>query len=112
MKLHTPLTIAKENGLQVAIFNSCSGLSIANKLIDLGFSQVAIMREPIHNQVAVEFFMQFSQALAEYKDVHQSLLAASEYLNQKNYIYSKLLSDSFIISSSSSSIISHRTFWI
>jgi hypothetical protein len=55
-EIQTPLTIAKENGLQVAIFNSCSGLSIANKLIDLGFSQVAIMREPIHNQVAVEFW--------------------------------------------------------
>ncbi|MBF2015298.1 MAG: CHASE2 domain-containing protein [Rivularia sp. T60_A2020_040] len=82
-----PLTIAKENGLQVAIFNSCSGLSIANKLIDLGFSQVAIMREPIHNQVAVEFFMQFSQALGEYKDVHQSLREACEYLQQNNYIY-------------------------
>ncbi|MGB3650335.1 MAG: CHASE2 domain-containing protein [Rivularia sp. (in: cyanobacteria)] len=86
-EIQTPLTIAKENGLQVAIFNSCSGLSIANKLIDLGFSQVAIMREPIQNQVAVEFFMQFSQALAEYKDVHQSLLEASEYLQQKNYLY-------------------------
>ena len=86
-EIQTPLTIAKENGLQVAIFNSCSGLSIANKLIDLGFSQVAIMREPIHNQVAIEFFIQFSQALAEYKDVHQSLLEASEYLQQKNYIY-------------------------
>ncbi len=86
-EIQAPLTIAKENGLQVAIFNSCSGLSIANKLIDLGFSQVAIMREPIHNQVAVEFFMQFSQALAEYKDVHQSLIEASDYLQQKNYIY-------------------------
>ncbi|MEM6401509.1 MAG: CHASE2 domain-containing protein [Cyanobacteria bacterium P01_D01_bin.116] len=86
-EIQTPLTIAKENGLQVAIFNSCKGLSIANKLIDLGFSQVAIMREPIHNQVASEFFIQFSQALAEYKDVHESLLEASEYLNQKNYLY-------------------------
>ena len=86
-EIQAPLTIAKENGLQVAVFNSCSGLSIANKLIDLGFSQVAIMREPIHNQVAVEYFIQFSQALAEYKDVHQSLREASEYLQQKNYIY-------------------------
>ncbi|MEM7713159.1 MAG: CHASE2 domain-containing protein, partial [Cyanobacteria bacterium P01_A01_bin.68] len=86
-EIQTPLTIAKENGLQVAIFNSCSGLSIANKLIDLGFSQVAIMREPIHNKVAIEFFIQFSQSLASYKDVHQSLLEASEYLNRKNYIY-------------------------
>ena len=86
-EIQAALTIAKENGLQVAIFNSCSGLSIANKLIDLGFSQVAIMREPIHNQVAIEFFIQFSQALAEYKDIHQSLLEASEYLHQKNYNY-------------------------
>ncbi len=82
-----PLTIAKQNGLQVAIFNSCSGLSIANKLVDLGLSQVAIMREPIHNQIAVEFFIQFSQALAEYKDIHQCLLIAREYLQQKNYLY-------------------------
>ena len=86
-EIQAPLTVAKDNGLQVAIFNSCSGLSIANKLIDLGFSQVAIMREPIHNQVAIEFFMRFSQALAEYKDVHQSLLEASDYLHQKNYNY-------------------------
>ena len=86
-EIQAPLTIAKENGLQVAIFNSCSGLSIANKLIDLGFSQVAIMREPIHNQVAIEFFIQFSQALSEYKDVHQSLLEASDYLHQQNYNY-------------------------
>ena len=86
-EIQAALTTAKENGLQVAIFNSCSGLSIANKLIDLGFSQVAIMREPIHNQVAVEFFIQFSQALAEYKDVHQSLIEASDYLQEQKYNY-------------------------
>ena len=86
-EIQAALTIAKDNGLQVAIFNSCSGLSIANKLIDLGFSQVAIMREPIHNQVAVEFFIQFSQALSEYKDVHQSLIEASNYLQEQKYNY-------------------------
>ena len=86
-EIETALTIAKNNGLKFAIFNSCSGLSIANKLIDLGFSQVAIMREPIHNQVAVEFFIQFSQALGEYKDVHQSLREAREYLKRDNIRY-------------------------
>lgn len=82
------LSIAKERGLQFAIFNSCSGLSIANKLIDLGLSQVAVMREPIHNRVAEEFFVLFLQALTEYKDVHESLLAACEYLKlEKNLTY-------------------------
>ncbi|MDF5718984.1 MAG: CHASE2 domain-containing protein [Rhizonema sp. PD37] len=82
------LTVAKEHGLQFAIFNSCSGLSIANKLIDLGLSQVAVMREPIHNRVAEEFFVLFLQALTEYKDVHESLLAACEYLKlEKNLTY-------------------------
>ncbi|KST63856.1 CHASE2 domain-containing protein [Mastigocoleus testarum] len=87
-ELEKHLTTAKEKGLQVAIFNSCSGLSIANKLIDLGISQVAIMREPIHNQVATDFLVKFSQALAEYKDVHECLLAASQYLKvEKNLTY-------------------------
>jgi len=86
-EIEAPLSIAKNNGLQFLIFNSCSGLSLANKLIDLGFSQVAIMREPIHNQVALEFFIQFSQALAEYKDVSECLLVASEYLKSKNITY-------------------------
>ncbi|MGB3510981.1 MAG: CHASE2 domain-containing protein [Microcoleaceae cyanobacterium] len=83
-----PLTIAKQRGLQFAIFNSCSGLSIANTLIDLGLSQVAVMREPIHNQVAQEFLVRFLQSLAEYKDVHESLLSACQFLKvEKNLTY-------------------------
>jgi hypothetical protein len=82
------LTVAKERGLQFAIFNSCSGLSIANKLIDLGLSQVAVMREPIHNRVAEEFLVLFLQALTQYKNVHESVLAACEYLKlEKNLTY-------------------------
>ncbi|MGK7919742.1 MAG: CHASE2 domain-containing protein [Trichodesmium sp.] len=83
-----PLSIAKQRGLQFAIFNSCSGLSIANTLIDLGLSQVAIMREPIHNEVAQEFLVRFLQSLAKYKDVHESLLAACQFLKvEKNLTY-------------------------
>ncbi|PSB23489.1 CHASE2 domain-containing protein [Stenomitos frigidus] len=82
------LTLAKERGLQVAIFNSCSGLSIAGSLIDLGFSQVAVMREPIHNCVAQEFLVQFLHSLAKHKDVHESLLAACQFLRlEKNLTY-------------------------
>ncbi|MBD2464380.1 CHASE2 domain-containing protein [Oscillatoria sp. FACHB-1407] len=82
------LTRAKEQGLQFAIFNSCSGLNIAESLIDLGLSQVAVMREPIHNRVAQEFLVRFLQNLAEYKDVQESLLAACQVLKlEKNLTY-------------------------
>ncbi|MEI2579169.1 CHASE2 domain-containing protein [Scytonema sp. PRP1] len=82
------LTTAIEKGLQFALFNSCKGLSIANTLIDLGLSQVAVMREPIHNSVAEEFLVRFLQALAEYKDVHEALLIACKYFKtEKNLTY-------------------------
>lgn len=86
--IEAQLIAAKERGLQVAIFNSCSGLNIAEALIDLGFSQVAVMREPIHNRVAQEFLVQFLRGLAEHKDIHESLLAACEFLRlKKNLTY-------------------------
>jgi hypothetical protein len=81
-----PLKIAIERGLQFALFNSCKGLSIANALIDLGLSQVAVMREPIHNRVAEEFFVRFVQNLTQYKDVHESMLAACQYLKLEKHL--------------------------
>jgi hypothetical protein len=87
-EIAAPLTAARERGLQFAIFNSCSGLNIAESLIDLGFSQVAIMREPIHNRVAQEFLIRFLHTLAEHKDVHAALIAASQFLRlEKNLTY-------------------------
>ncbi len=84
---------AKDNGLQFAIFNSCKGLDLANTLVDLGLSQVTIMREPIHNSVAQEFLIQFIQNLVshvsgESKTVQDSVLAACEYLKlDRNLTY-------------------------
>ncbi|MEM8831824.1 MAG: CHASE2 domain-containing protein [Cyanobacteria bacterium P01_G01_bin.19] len=77
-----PLKTALANGLQFALFNSCSGLSIANSLIDLGLSQVAIMREPVHNRVAQVFLVQFLQALANDRDVQQALTDAENHLKR------------------------------
>lgn len=82
------LAIARERGLQFALFNSCSGLSVAESLIDLGLSQVAVMREPIHNRVAQEFLIQFLKELANHNDVHQSLITACQHLKtEKNLTY-------------------------
>ncbi|OCR02320.1 histidine kinase [Oscillatoriales cyanobacterium USR001] len=82
------LILAKERGLKFALFNSCCGLSIASSLIDLGLNQVAIMREPIHNQVAQVFLSRFLQEIAEHKNVQDALIAACQYLRlEKSLTY-------------------------
>jgi CHASE2 domain-containing sensor protein len=82
------LQIAQQRGLQFAIFNSCNGLSIAESLLNLGLNQVAVMREPIHNEVAKEFLIQFLRHLAEYEDVQAAMLAACQFLKlEKNLTY-------------------------
>lgn len=70
---------ARENGLQLAIFNSCSGLSIANSLLELGL-QVISMREPIRNDVAQSFLQQFCQQLIKSREIYDALLTARQYL--------------------------------
>ena len=70
---------ARENGLQLAIFNSCSGLSIANSLLELGL-QVVVMREPIRNDVAQSFLQQFCQQLIKSREIYDALLTACQYL--------------------------------
>lgn len=74
---HDSLTIAQfeaaiagavSNGLQLAIFNSCDGLGLATALSRLHIPQVIVMREPVPNRVAQEFFKYFLDAF-----VHQRL---------------------------------------
>jgi CHASE2 domain-containing sensor protein len=81
------LTQAKQRGLQFALFNSCCGLNIAASLINLGLSQVIIMREPIHNQVAEGFLLQFILSLTQFKNVYESMFSACEYLQQEKLKY-------------------------
>ena len=82
-EIESELRIARARGLQFALFNSCNGLSIANTLIDLGLSQVVIMREPVHNRVAQVFLAQFLHALTERKNVRQAISNAIQHLRQK-----------------------------
>lgn len=82
------LKTAQERGLQFAIFNSCNGSTIAEQFINFGLNQVAVMREPIHNQVAKEFILQFLEHLANYEDVETAMLLASQSLKlQSNLTY-------------------------
>jgi hypothetical protein len=77
---------AQRQGLQFALFNSCSGLDIANGLINLGLSQVAIMREPIHNEVAQTFLTQLLQRLAHHEDVQAALVGTCQFLKLEQHL--------------------------
>ncbi|MDX2244752.1 MAG: CHASE2 domain-containing protein [Leptolyngbyaceae cyanobacterium bins.302] len=53
-----------ENGLQLAIFNSCDGLGLARELADLRIPQIIVMREPVPDLVAQEFLKHLLSAYA------------------------------------------------
>lgn len=50
---------AISKGLQLAIFNSCDGLKLANALAQLSLPQSIIMREPVPDEVAQDFLAFF-----------------------------------------------------
>jgi hypothetical protein len=79
-ELSHPLQTAQARGLQFALFNSCSGLTIAQTLIELGLNQVVIMREPIHNRVAQTLLTYFLDALSQGLDVQVALAQTCEQL--------------------------------
>ncbi|MEM6432638.1 MAG: CHASE2 domain-containing protein [Cyanobacteria bacterium P01_D01_bin.115] len=80
------LQAAQAHGLQFALFNSCSGITIADALIEMGLSQVAVMREPIHNQVAHAFLLKFLQSLANHEDAHSALQIACQALKLEQHL--------------------------
>ena len=87
-EIEPQLKIAKQRGLNVAIFNSCNGLNIAESLIDLGFGQVVVMREPIHNRVAQEFLVNFLQGLGKHLNIYDSMMEARQNLRmEKSHTY-------------------------
>ncbi|NES17439.1 MAG: CHASE2 domain-containing protein [Symploca sp. SIO3E6] len=86
-EIESALLQAKERGLQVAIFNSCSGLSIAESLIKLGFPQVLVMREAIHDGVAQVFLKQLCQSLVAYRDLQQAMFDACRYCESEKLSY-------------------------
>ncbi|MGB3653033.1 MAG: CHAT domain-containing protein, partial [Rivularia sp. (in: cyanobacteria)] len=63
-QLQASLKIAIANGLKLAIFNSCDGLGLANTLEKLHIPTIIVMREPVPNRVAQEFFKHFLSAFA------------------------------------------------
>ncbi len=79
-ELKYALRKAIENGLQLAIFNSCDGLGLAQELADLQIPQMIVMREPVPDQVAKEFLKYFLQGFAGGESFYQSVRQARERL--------------------------------
>lgn len=79
-ELRHSLQAAIENGLQIAIFNSCDGVGLALQLTDLHIPQVIVMREQVLDQVAHEFLRNFLQAFAQTESIHLAVRQAREQL--------------------------------
>lgn len=71
---------AVENGLKLAIFNSCDGLGLARQLDDLQIPQIIVMRELIPDRVAQEFLKYFLDDLAKNRPFYLAVRAARERL--------------------------------
>lgn len=71
---------AVDNGLKLAIFNSCDGLGIAQDLAELQIPQTVVMREPVPDQVAQEFLKYFLTTYASGKSLYLAVREAREKL--------------------------------
>ena len=79
-ELKNALTKAIENGLQLAIFNSCDGLGLARELGDLCIPQMIVMKEPVPDLVAQEFLKYFLNAFSSGKSLYASVREGRERL--------------------------------
>lgn len=79
---------AIDKGLQLAIFNSCDGLGLANQLAELNLPRIIVMREPVPDRVAVKFFQYFFESFAQNQSVFRSVNQARKRLESFEKQYS------------------------
>lgn len=82
--LRNAMTGAIDKGLQLAIFNSCDGLGIANQLGKLYLPQSIVMREPIPDTAAHFFLQDFLAAFANNKSLYAAVREARRKLEDAN----------------------------
>ncbi len=71
---------AVENGLQIAIFNSCDGIGLTKQINDFLIPQMIIMRELVPDEVAQEFLKYFLQNFAEGQSLYLAVRNAKDRL--------------------------------
>lgn len=79
-ELKNTMKLAISHGLQLAIFNSCDGLGLANELAKLQIPQSIVMREPVPDRVAQDFLQDFLTNFAGRRSVYASVLSARKKL--------------------------------
>ncbi|MFP4122623.1 MAG: substrate-binding domain-containing protein [Coleofasciculus sp.] len=80
-ELKNTLKRAIKKGLQLAIFNSCDGLGLANELQRLNIPQMIVMREPVPDKFAQEFLRYFLESFSRGKSLYTSVREAREKLH-------------------------------
>ncbi|MBD1921125.1 CHAT domain-containing protein [Microcoleus sp. FACHB-831] len=81
--LKNGLRKAIEHGLQLAIFNSCDGLKLAEDLADLNIPQVIVMREPVPDRVAQKFLKYFLTAFSSGESLYLAVRNAKKRLGDE-----------------------------
>jgi CHASE2 domain-containing sensor protein len=81
-QFNNALRNAIQRGLQLAIFNSCDGLGLANQLADMQIPQTIVMREPVSDEVATAFLENFLEAFAGGDSFYLAVREAREKLEQ------------------------------
>jgi len=81
-ELKDTLRRAIQNGLKLAIFNSCQGLGLAYELASLHIPQVIVMREPVPDRVAQEFLKYFLKAFSNGRPLYTSVRDAQAKLRE------------------------------
>jgi CHASE2 domain-containing sensor protein len=86
-ELSYALESAIDHGLQLAIFNSCSGLSLGADLAALNMPTVIVMREAIPNRIAQKFLREFLKSFAQGKSLLTAVRHARQQLQvlERNY---------------------------
>lgn len=91
--LKQALQKAVANGLRLAIFNSCDGLGLAEKLADLHIGQTIVMREPVPDAIAQAFLKNFLTAFTRGQSLYAAVREARNKLSilAKKYPYASWL---------------------
>jgi branched-chain amino acid transport system substrate-binding protein len=86
-ELKFALTHAVQNGLQLAIFNSCDGLGLGRELADLQIPHLVVMREPVPDPIAQAFLKYFLTTFAQGTSLCLAVRRAREQLHSLEATY-------------------------
>lgn len=86
-ELKFALTRAVENGLQLAIINSCDGLGVARELAALQLPHLVVMREPVPDAIAQAFLKYFLTAFSQGNSLCLAVRRAREQLHSLEATY-------------------------